>query len=186
MFIGMAIRFDNDRFVVYTLLQYLGFRLFSSRLISNKPQTEAKLLAEPSSIDKLGTRMVAESNWPEVGERDSIPCAHGRKIQTQINAVLERARATTGKGRSTAVPRAEIVPLLESMLDLSQRLLEGRRAACTQRQPPRTTSTRLPPRFWRLLPYSPRFPPQQAVLGHMSMPLPTVHRSRSHSRQFLE
>ncbi|CAC9891946.1 unnamed protein product [Aureobasidium pullulans] len=36
---------------------------------------------------------------------------------SEINAVLERARAATGKGRSTAIPRAKIVPLLESVLD---------------------------------------------------------------------
>jgi hypothetical protein len=65
----------------------------------------------------MGTRTTAGSNWPEVGERDPNPCAHGRKIQTEINAVLERARATTGKGRSTAIPRAKIVPLLESVLE---------------------------------------------------------------------
>ena len=65
----------------------------------------------------MGTRMTAGSNWPEVGERDPNPGAHGRKIQTEINAVLERARATTGKGRSTAIPRAKLVPLLESVLD---------------------------------------------------------------------
>ncbi|THX18851.1 hypothetical protein D6D17_01816 [Aureobasidium pullulans] len=65
----------------------------------------------------MGTRAAAGSSWPEVGERDPNPRAQGRKIQTEITAVLERARATTGKGKQTAIPRAKIVPLLESMLD---------------------------------------------------------------------
>jgi hypothetical protein len=73
----------------------------------------------------MGTRTTAGSNWPEVGERDPNPCAHGRKIQTEINAVLERARATTGKGRSTAIPRAKIVPLLESVLEFIAKALGG-------------------------------------------------------------
>ncbi|KAG9636027.1 hypothetical protein KCU64_g14772, partial [Aureobasidium melanogenum] len=65
----------------------------------------------------MGTQVTAGAGWPEVGERDPNPRAHGRKIQSEINAVLERARAATGKGRSTAIPRAKIVPLLESVLD---------------------------------------------------------------------
>ncbi|KAH0182498.1 hypothetical protein KCV03_g10286, partial [Aureobasidium melanogenum] len=65
----------------------------------------------------MGTRAAAGTSWPEVGERDPNPRAHGRKIQTEITAVLERARATTGKGKQTAIPRAKIVRLLESMLD---------------------------------------------------------------------
>ena len=70
-----------------------------------------------SSIVPMGTQVTAGSGWPEVGERDPNPRAHGRKIQNEINAVRERARVTTGKGRSTAIPRAKIVPLLESVLD---------------------------------------------------------------------
>ncbi|KAG9511473.1 hypothetical protein KCV07_g10146, partial [Aureobasidium melanogenum] len=65
----------------------------------------------------MGTQVTAGSLWPEVGERDPNPRAHGRKIQAEINAVLERARATTGKGKNAAIPKAKIVPLLESMLD---------------------------------------------------------------------
>lgn len=65
----------------------------------------------------MGTQVAAGSTWPEVGERDPDPRAHGRKIQTEISAVLERARTATGKGRGTAIPRAKIVPLLESVLD---------------------------------------------------------------------
>lgn len=66
----------------------------------------------------MGTQVVAGSNWSEVGERGPNPRAHGRKNQTKNNAALERARATTGRGRSTAIPKAKIIPLLKSVLDL--------------------------------------------------------------------
>lgn len=69
-----------------------------------------------SSIDPMGTQAAARSSWPEVKERDQNPRANGRKIQAEISAVLDRAHATTEKGRGTAMSEASMVPLLEFML----------------------------------------------------------------------
>ncbi|TIA30693.1 hypothetical protein D6C78_09425 [Aureobasidium pullulans] len=94
-----------------TVIETTGVRNFMTGLHM------ADFLADLSSIDTMGTQVAAGSTWPEIGQRDPNPRAHGRKIKTEISAVLERARASTGKGKDSTIPRSKIVPLLESTLE---------------------------------------------------------------------
>jgi hypothetical protein len=65
----------------------------------------------------MGTQVTAGSSWPEVGQRDPNPRAHGRKIKTEISALMEHARAKQGKGKAKAYPFGKVNELFRSILD---------------------------------------------------------------------
>ena len=65
----------------------------------------------------MGTQVTAGSSWPEVGQRDPNPRAHGRKIKTEISALMEHARAKQGKGKAKAYPPGKVNELFRSILD---------------------------------------------------------------------
>jgi hypothetical protein len=74
--------------------------------------------SKPSrSIDKMGTRVTAEATWPVVGQKDPNPRAHGRKIKTDISAMMECARANGKPGKSRTYHQGKVNDLFKSMLE---------------------------------------------------------------------
>ncbi|KAG9663951.1 hypothetical protein KCU64_g997, partial [Aureobasidium melanogenum] len=70
----------------------------------------------------MSTQVAAESPWPEVGQKDPSPGAHGRKIQNGISAMMERASRMTKKGKAKAYPQAKTNALFKSMLEFIEKV----------------------------------------------------------------
>ncbi|KAH0332631.1 hypothetical protein KCU81_g10079, partial [Aureobasidium melanogenum] len=70
----------------------------------------------------MSTQVAAESPWPEVGQKDPNPSAHGRKIQNEISAMMECASRMTKKGKAKAYPQAKTNALFKSILEFIEKV----------------------------------------------------------------
>jgi len=70
----------------------------------------------------MSTQAAAESPWPEVGQKDPNPSAHGRKIQNEISAMMECASRMTKKGKAKAYPQAKTNALFKSILEFIEKV----------------------------------------------------------------